>query len=273
MGKIIKFEKEFSGNIDKANIEKAQEIIWDTWDMEDPVERVALAREALEVDPDCTDAYNLLGYEEDEDRVKRLEYFTQAIASFKKRHNQKYFDEMTGCFWGEPETRPFMRALLGYGQSLWAITKYKEAIETLSYMLILNPMDNQGVRHALVSWFLIVDDCKSARKLLKDYKEQVACMVFSALLLNILEQKDEKVIQKWYNAAVKANEYIVPYLLKKRKVPATDSYACIFGSIEEEAVSYMVDLYGAEAWISHPEALKVLAKLAKEKRQNGKKNI
>jgi hypothetical protein len=260
MGKIIKFEKVSSGNIDKA-----QEIVWDAWDMEDPVDSIALAKEALKIDPDCADAYNVLGYEE-KDTEKRLGYFTQAVESFKKRHNEKYFEETAGYFWGELETRPFMRALLGYGQSLWDSVKPKEAVETLSYMLTLNPNDNQGIRYTLVSWLLIVDDFKGVRNLLKKYKEKIACMLFSALLLNILEKKDNGVLQKQYDAAVQANKYIVPYLLKKKKASTVEFNSYSLGS-KEEAVIYMNDQYGAAAWISHPEAVKVLAELAKRKNE------
>jgi hypothetical protein len=256
MGKIIKFEKEDSGDI-----EKAQEIIWDAFETEDPVERAALAKKALKLDPYCTDAYNILGQEET-DGEKQLGYFAQAIESFKKGHDQKYFDETAGYFWGEMETRPFMRALLGYGQSLWINNRPKEAVETINCMLTLNPNDNQGVRYLLASWLLIVDDLKSARKLLKDYKEKTACMLFSKLLLDILEKKNKTVIQKSYDDAVQENEYIVPYLLKKKKIPTLDPDMYAPGS-KEEAVIYIDDEYGAAAWICHPEALKVLAELAK----------
>jgi hypothetical protein len=259
MGKIIKFEKVSSGNI-----EKAQEIIWDAWIAEEHGEKLALAKKALKLDPYCTDAYNVLGYEE-KDSENRLGHFTQAIESFKKRYNQKYFDQSTGCFWGILETRPFMRALLGYGQSLWDNARPGEAVDTLNYMLTLNPGDNQSVRYLLASWLLIIDDLKEARKLFKEYKEETACMLFSKLLLNILEKKNERVIQKAYEAAVRANEYIVPYLLKKRKMPTFDFDRYSLGS-KEEAIIYINDEYGAVAWESHLEALKVLAELAKAKK-------
>ncbi|MFP3089498.1 hypothetical protein LQZ21_04135 [Treponema sp. TIM-1] len=257
MAKIINFENELSDSIDKA-----QDIIWYAWDTEDPVERHALVKKALKIDPGCTDAYNVLGYDE-KDGDKRLGYFTQAIECFKKRYDQKYFDETIGYFWGVMETRPFMRALQGYGQILWEKGRSKEAIETFNYMLTLNPSDNQGVRYALVSWLFIADDLKGVRKLLKTYTEGTACMRFSALLLKILEKKDTKLIRKQYDAAVEANGYVIPYLLKKKRIPAAipDHYA--LGS-KEEAIIYVNDEYGAAAWKTYPEALKALAEMANE---------
>jgi tetratricopeptide (TPR) repeat protein len=256
MGKVLNFESDFS-----SKAEKARDIIWDALDTKDPVERLALVQKALELDPGCTDAYNLLG-DAEQDREKRLGYYRQAIENFKKQHDQQFFDEITGFFWGEMETRPYMRALLGYGQSLWETNKPKEAVETYHTMLTLNPLDNQGVRYILVSWLFIVGDLKGIRKLLKTYKEGTASMLFSTLLLNILEKKDKKLIQKHYDAAVEANGCIVPYLLKKKKIPAAIPGSYTFGS-KEEAVIYAAIEYGAAAWQAHPEALTVLAELVK----------
>jgi DNA/RNA endonuclease YhcR with UshA esterase domain len=83
-------------------------------------------------------------------------------------------------------------------------------------------------------------------------------MLFPALLLKILEKKDKEVIQKAYVAAVKSNEYVVPYLLKKKRIPANNFNRYASGS-KEEAVVYIDDENGAAAWRVHPEALKVLA--------------
>ncbi|MDR2445511.1 MAG: hypothetical protein LBD44_06220 [Spirochaetaceae bacterium] len=260
MAEIINFENELSGNINKA-----QDIIWDAWDNDDPDERLNLAKKALEIDPDCADAYNVLGYDE-KNKDKQLEYFELAIKSFKDRHNQKFFDETKGYFWEALETRPFMRGLQGYGKSLWDNGRTKEAIETYSYMLTLNPNDNQGIRYILISWLFTVHDLKGVRKLLKTYKSDVsACMMFSVLLSKILEKKNENLIQKYYDAAVSANGYVVPYLLKKKRKPANYPDMYSFGS-KEEAIIYVYDECGKAAWEACPEALKVLAEIAQKKK-------
>jgi hypothetical protein len=48
--------------------------------------------------------------------------------------------------WGLIDNRPFMRCMHGYGIALWRLRKFKEAEEIFRRMLMLNPMDNQGVR-------------------------------------------------------------------------------------------------------------------------------
>ena len=48
--------------------------------------------------------------------------------------------------WGLIDNRPFMRCLHGNGIALWRLRRFKEAEEVFKRMLMLNPMDNQGVR-------------------------------------------------------------------------------------------------------------------------------
>jgi tetratricopeptide (TPR) repeat protein len=256
MVNILNFEKDFSSKSDQA-----QDIVWEAWDAEDSAERIALAHRALKIDPDCSDAYNVLGCEES-DPDKKREYFKKTIDVFKKHHNKKYFDETTGYFWGELETRPFMRGLQEYGICLWKDGKEQEAIETYREMLKLNPNDNQGIRFILINWFIIAGDFQDAHQLVSQHGEFMASMSFAALLLGIIEKENKKKIQKRYAQAVEKNPFIVPFLLKKKKLPKTMPEHYGMGS-KEEAVIYMTDEYGNTAWEKYPDALKVLTELAK----------
>lgn len=48
--------------------------------------------------------------------------------------------------WYNIDNRPFLRCLHGFGLCQWRIGKYEDAYKTLERLLLLNPMDNQGVR-------------------------------------------------------------------------------------------------------------------------------
>ena len=52
-------------------------------------------------------------------------------------------------FWGDLDSRPFMRALHGQGLCLWRLGRAEKAREVFAWMLTLNPNDNQGVRFLL----------------------------------------------------------------------------------------------------------------------------
>ncbi len=55
----------------------------------------------------------------------------------------------TRPFWGDLDSRPFMRALHGQGLCLWRLGQTKKACEVFGWMLTLNPNDNQGARFLL----------------------------------------------------------------------------------------------------------------------------
>jgi len=52
-------------------------------------------------------------------------------------------------FWGDLDSRPFMRALCGKGQCLWRLDRFQEARAVFEDMLHWNPNDNQGIRFLL----------------------------------------------------------------------------------------------------------------------------
>lgn len=52
-------------------------------------------------------------------------------------------------FWGDLDSRPFMRALHGQGLCLWRLGQTANAREVFAWMLALNPNDNQGARFLL----------------------------------------------------------------------------------------------------------------------------
>ncbi|MGC9395895.1 MAG: hypothetical protein ACP5J4_13705 [Anaerolineae bacterium] len=52
-------------------------------------------------------------------------------------------------FWGDLDSRPFMRALHGQGLCLWRLGQTEKARDIFAWMLTLNPNDNQGVRFLL----------------------------------------------------------------------------------------------------------------------------
>jgi tetratricopeptide (TPR) repeat protein len=239
------------------DVRAAEELVWDAWDAETKAKTRALVRKALLIDPDCCDAFNVLAWTTS-DPKKEMEYYKKAIDSFKKRHNDKYFEMNKGGFWGLIEARSFMRALHGYGKTLYDSGQKEEAIDAYNYMLELNPNDNQGARFVLLSWLIIAGQFTKARKLLLQYDVCVANMIYSSLLLDIVEKKSDTRIKESYAAAVRSNPHVADFLLGKKKLPKTIPDRFAFGSVDEAAV-YLIDEFGQELWHTYPDALKTLA--------------
>jgi hypothetical protein len=79
--------------------------------------RVRLAQEALEICPDCADAYVLLA-ENARSRKEARHLYEQGVAAGERALGAETFQRDAGHFWGILETRPYMRARLGLAHAL-----------------------------------------------------------------------------------------------------------------------------------------------------------
>jgi len=165
IGKEINLDHKKSSSKDKA-----QDLIYEAWDCDDPDEAIRLAKKAIKLDENCADAYNLLAEYSADSPMESLEFYAKGIEAAKKTLGEE-FENYKGHFWGFHETRPFMRSMSGYSNVLWMLDEKNKAIEIMKEMLELNPNDNQGIRHSLITRLLILNRFLEAEKLYKDYKD------------------------------------------------------------------------------------------------------
>jgi tetratricopeptide (TPR) repeat protein len=135
---------------DDSEIDDAQQIMYEAFDETSPRRQVALARKALEVSPDCADAYVLLA-EYASTPAEQLELYEQGVAAGERALGDDGFQEYEGHFWGFLPTRPYMRAREGLANCLWEAGRREEAAEHCREMLRLNLNDNQGIRYRLAA--------------------------------------------------------------------------------------------------------------------------
>src|SRR5262245_8594464 len=129
-------------------LSQAQDLAYQAFGQRDPRQRVRLAREALQICPDCADAHVLLA-EEADSRKEALTLYEQGVAAGERALGPEAFREQAGHFWGLLPTRPYMRARQGLAFSLWKAGRRDDAVGHLQDMLRLNPNDNQGIRYTL----------------------------------------------------------------------------------------------------------------------------
>ena len=133
-------------------LDRAQEVMYRAFEATGS-EQVRLARKALEISPDCADAYVLLA-EHAATAEEARKHYEQGVAAGERALGKQAFEEYAGQFWGLLETRPYMRARQGLAQCLWEAGRREEAAEHYQEMLRLNPNDNQGVRYSLATLLL-----------------------------------------------------------------------------------------------------------------------
>lgn len=241
---------EVAGPTEETPLDRAQEVVYRAFEEPDPRKRAKLAKQALDLSPDCADAYLLLA-EQAKARKERLGLYEQAVAAGERAIGPEGFREATGHFWGLLETRPYMRAREGLAHTLWTLGRREEAAGHLLDMLRLNPGDNQGVRYTLASWLLNLDRDDELARLLGAYDEDSAAWAYTRALLAFRKEGDTPEARKRLKAARKANKHVLVYLTGEEMLPAEQPSYYSPGQ-QSEAIIYAAG--ALSAWRSTPGA-------------------
>jgi tetratricopeptide (TPR) repeat protein len=244
-------EPETPENTSENNPERQAEAVLDLAYAAVGRRAVLLAREALEIWPDCADAYNLLARRApDSESAARL--FELGMAAGERALGPAAFAEAAGHFWGVLETRPYMRCRQGLAESLVEMKRLAEAAEHFEAMLRLNPEDSQGIRHTLVNVLMVLNRDAEAWELVGRYPEDPwTLMAYPRALLRFRREGDSLEARRALKRAVQANRFVPGLLLKTRDVPPPSPY--FSPGREDEASAYY--LLAWETWTGTEGAL------------------
>jgi tetratricopeptide (TPR) repeat protein len=243
----------FGDDEGETPLRKAQDMMYDAWEVNDQKGRVALARKALEISPDCADAYSLLAEEAASSLPEALDLCQQALEAGERALGKEAFEEDVGHFWGILDTRPYMRARAGLAGCFWEAGKHEEATNHYKDMLRLNPNDNQGIRDLLMPRLIEMGRDAEAEVLFREYRDDgMTFWKYSRALLDFRKMGDAEISRKSLKAAIKKNKHIPAYLLGQKKIPQFLPEYYSPGE-ESEAISYTKE--NLEAWKITPGAL------------------
>lgn len=219
--------------------EKAEELALKAFSAKTSRQAVLMAKQALDMDPNCAQAYLVLEQELSLEPTQSMKYFALSIDAAEKTLGQKFIEENVGHFWGIHETRTYMRAQQYLAQAYWDVRRQSDAIMLCWRLLRLNPNDNQGIRYILFDYLLTDNRIEEVEKLLAEFPDEgfahwdynKALYFYKKLGPQSAEAKKQLAI------AEKENAFIAKYLLGELKMPneAPDSYTP--GS-KEEAMCY-----------------------------------
>jgi tetratricopeptide (TPR) repeat protein len=174
---------------------RAQDLTYDALEADDLGEALRLVHEALELDPDCTDAQRLMVALLPTPVENRLHLMREVVEKAERALGEGFFQKNTGHFWGMVSTRPYMRAKQHLGELLAETGDLGGAIATFAQMLKLNPKDNQGMRSPLLGLYLATNQPEAADDLMSLYEgeEEVgACFAWSPGAGALAFWKDER---------------------------------------------------------------------------------
>lgn len=238
-------------------VDEAQQVMYDAWEATNRMKRIALALKALEISNDCADAYVLLAQEEASTIEAARTWYEHGVAAGERALGRKAFEEDLGHFWGLLETRGYMRARMGLGQTLREMGDLDGAIGHFADMLRLNPNDNQGVRDLLATCYLEADRREDLQLLLDQYGDSATAMwAYTRVLLEFRRSSDSAATRKQLASALETNRHVPDYLLGRRRMPRHLPQYVGFGD-ENEAVVYVAE--NANAWKTSTGALEWLA--------------
>ena len=231
-------------------LEQAQDICYEAFEARGR-KRIALAKKALAISPDCVDAYVILA-ETCIDDEKAYGLYARGVEAGERVMGKKFFKENAGHFWGLTETRPYMRALDGMANTLESLDRTDEAIGHYRELLRLNPNDNQGVRDVLIACLLETGRIDEAETLWKQYKEDGAAVWrYARALITFMQKGDCAAAKKQLADAIEKNPHVPKYLLGDEDIPPLRS-KYVLGSEDESALC--ADTL-EDAWDKTPGAL------------------
>jgi tetratricopeptide (TPR) repeat protein len=236
---------------------RAQALVGHAFDA-DYEDQVPLAMRALDICPDCADAYVLLA-DHASSLDEALDLYRQGMEAAQRVIGESAFHDHVGQFWQVPVTRPYMRARLDLAQCLWDANRYDEATEHYREMLRLNPNDNQAIRYLLASALLDLNRNDELERLLKKFpRDRRADWLYTAALLAYRKEGDSQRGRQLLLKAVKQNSFVPDYLLDIKPMPPDLPESVSYGS-EDEAVC-CVDRTRM-AWRTTPRAIAWLRKV------------
>lgn len=237
---------------------EAQDLMYQAWDASSKKERVRLAKQALEISPDCADAYVLLAEEQSNSLSQAIDYYRQGMAAGERSLGKDFFNEEAGHFWGMLESRPYMRTRFGLASSLAVQGQKEEAVSHYWELLRLNQNDNQGVRYSLTSTLLELGKMEDLEKLFGMYPEDCAAQwLFARALFEFCRSgAGSAAANRALFEAQEQNPHVEKYLLGRKALPRQLPEYMGMGD-EDEAIHCAAEL--GSVWRAKPGALEWLA--------------
>jgi tetratricopeptide (TPR) repeat protein len=213
------FGKTIEEFVPETSLEKAQDIVFRAYSLKGR-RQIHMARQALQVDPDCADAYIMLA-ERTPLPDQQLEYFTQALRAAERTLTPEVFAKHAGQFWKVIETRPYVRAKFRLAECLIKMSRLQEAAEHLGELLRLNPDDILGARFWLWPCLLRLGKDAQVEKLLKQSKRDKGDVTrdYTRALLTFRQKGDVPQAKRHLNQAIKNNPICAEYLMNGKGFP------------------------------------------------------
>jgi len=236
---------------------RARETALSGFTFKDYDKRMKMARQALDLDPECADAYTLLGCAES-NMDRAIRWYRRAIALAEKGLEPATPANPKLSGWWDLNVRPVMRVYRYMAECLIFQNKERRAIEYLQNLLSLDDSDPTFARLRLFNLFILLDDNTSAAETLDRIAlpESPAWVSFGKALVSYRTHGDSENSRAILAQAVAANPFVPQFFLNEIQFNESS-----LDLAEIELVQDAVDCVDTQvdAWLQTPGALAWLA--------------
>jgi tetratricopeptide (TPR) repeat protein len=219
-------------------LQRAQDLAHEAMDASGRLQ-IKLARRALAISEDCTDAWLVLA-DAAATPQKAAELYERGMRAGEAAIGADRFESLRGAFEKDPETQPYLQARLGLAEALADQGRHADAVAHYRALLELDPNDSLGVRYILLAHLLREGANDDAGRLLAEYEDDTQAMwPYGRLLWRYRTDGDAETTREAFAAAVGANPHVVKYLRDPDTMPDPDAPSFELGSREEAA--YVAD--------------------------------
>lgn len=216
-------------------------------------QKMSLAKKALDITPNCPDAYFLLSSVHGDDFQLCFSYLRLAVTAGENIFNDDFVEAQQGNLWHMTETKGYLRALEALAHCYTSMNRISEAVQTFDKLLCLNPNDNQGVRYPLQIIFLLYEDFNSFRNLTKAYKlDESPWWCFNQALYHWVRNGFEsKSALKFFKKGQKGNPHVMDYVSKNLDASPSLLNDYYTKGSPQEALDYFID--ARKLWEKYPD--------------------
>lgn len=226
----------------------AQEVVETAWKQKNYKNKAKYAKEALEICEDCADAYIILSKDSALNNNQKRELLERAVKAAKNILKIENLEKASAEIFMVKEAEPFFGAKYTLAVHLWETGEKDLAIENALDILKYNEYDNLMVRNLLANWLLSEERYTQLEALLEKYEKDNSATINYSRVAFLYKTNEIKAAENALRRAYKRNPFVIPYLIKQKRIPSTLPHMAKFGS-EEEAIRYAH--LGLEAWNDH----------------------
>lgn len=219
--------------------------------------RLELAKQALENDENCADAYMLMAEETARTPEQARPWMEKAVRAAENTLGPEFLgsDENVGRYWNL-RSRSYMRARAALAEIRWEMGEREDAVAMYLDLLRLDPDDHQGLRYKAITALIILDRVDKAIDVIDEYGDDSSYMAYARALTIYRKEGPTRRAKLALADAIESNRFLPAIVL--RYVPMPDQLPVTYApGTRDEAVILFVD--SIEAWMSVRGACEFMA--------------